>query len=294
MAFSGELPYGRAFQEHIMQFTAGDLDTLAEVVMNAAEREIMPRFRKLEASDIREKTSALDLVTDADEAAEAHITLALTKAFPGALVIGEEAVEKDRGLLSRIVGADLAFIIDPIDGTSNFAWGLPLFGVLAAVTSRGETIAGLIYDPVGRDFRLAMRGQGAFARTAHGTTHRISVSSGGRLTDLTGTTSWYLMPEPQRSHVAANLAKVRACFAYRCAAYEYRIVAEGRVDFSLHYKLMPWDHAAGVLIHQEAGGYSALLDGSPYRPTIFEGGILSAPNREIWGVLRDALLAGPG
>ena len=73
--------------------------------------------------------------------------------------------------------------------------------------------------------------------------------------------------------------------------YEYRIVAEGLVDFSLHYKLMPWDHAAGVLIHGEAGGYSALLDGRPYLPTKFEGGIISAPNRECWQMLHDALLS---
>jgi fructose-1,6-bisphosphatase/inositol monophosphatase family enzyme len=62
------------------------------------------------------------------------------------------------------------------------------------------------------------------------------------------------------------------------------------VDFSLHYKLMPWDHAAGVLIHAEAGGYTALLDGNPYLPTIFEGGVISASNRECWQMLHDALL----
>jgi myo-inositol-1(or 4)-monophosphatase len=105
---------------------------------------------------------------------------------------------------------------------------------------------------------------------------------------MTGVTSWYLMQEPMRSRVAANLAKVKASFGYRCAAYEYRIVAEGLVDFSLHYKLMPWDHAAGVLIHAEAGGYSP-AHGSPYLPTKFEGGIISAPNREV-GRWFDALL----
>ncbi|MEQ1525116.1 MAG: inositol monophosphatase family protein, partial [Aestuariivirga sp.] len=111
-----------------------------------------------------------------------------------------------------------------------------------------------------------------------------------QLSNMTGTTSWYIMPEPLRSRVAANLAKVKASFGYRCAAYEYRIVAEGLVDFSLHYKLMPWDHAAGVLIHAEAGGYTALLDGNPYLPTIFEGGVISASNRECWQMLHDALL----
>jgi fructose-1,6-bisphosphatase/inositol monophosphatase family enzyme len=273
-----------------MKLSTKDLDTLADVVTEAAEREIMPRFRQLGDGAIREKTSALDLVTDADEAAEIAITAAVKKAFPSAIVIGEEAVEKDRGLLSKIAEADMAVIVDPIDGTSNFAWGLPLFGVLLAVTSKGQTTGGLIYDPVGKDFRFAIKGEGAWMRSAQGVRQDLKVSKSGNLQDMTGVTSWYLMPEPMRSRVASNLPKARATFAYRCAAYEYRLVAEGLIDFSLHYKLMPWDHAAGVLIHAEAGGYSALLDGSAYAPTKLEGGILSAPSREAWSALREALV----
>ncbi len=273
-----------------MPLARTDIERLADIVSIAADQEIMPRFRSLGEGAIREKTSALDLVTDADEAAEAAIRIAVAKAFPKALFVGEESVEKDRSLLNKIADAELAVIIDPVDGTSNFAWGLPLFGVLAAFTSRGETIGGIIYDPVGRDCTFAIKGQGAWAKSEAGVTRDIRVAKPTDLEKMTGTTSWYLMPEPMRSNVAANLAKTKACFAYRCAAYEYRVVAEGLVDFSLHYKLMPWDHAAGVLIHAEAGGYSALLDGSPYRPTKFEGGIISAPNKEIWHALKSALL----
>ena len=273
-----------------MPFARKDLERLADIVTIAADQEIMPRFRSLGEGGIREKTSALDLVTDADEAAEAAIKAAVAKAFPKAVFIGEESVEKDRELLNEIADAEFAIIIDPVDGTSNFAWGLPLFGVLAAVVKRGVTIGGIIYDPVGRDCTFAIKGHGAWAKSENGATRDIRVAKPTTLANMTGATSWYLMPEPMRSHVAANLAKVKANFSYRCAAYEYRIVAEGLVDFSLHYKLMPWDHAAGVLIHAEAGGYSALLDGSPYLPTIFQGGIISAPNRESWQMVHDALL----
>ncbi len=273
-----------------MPFARKDLERLADIVTIAADQEIMPRFRSLGVGGIREKSSALDLVTDADEAAEAAIKSAVAKAFRKALFVGEESVEKDRSLLSKIADADMAIIIDPVDGTSNFAWGLPLFGVLAAVVKRGVTIAGLIYDPVGRDCTFAIKGHGAWAKSESGTTRDIHVSKATTLANMTGVTSWYLMPEPMRSRVAANLAKAKATFGYRCAAYEYRIVAEGLVDFSLHYKLMPWDHAAGVLIHAEAGGYSALLDGSPYLPIKFEGGIISAPNRDCWQMVHDALL----
>ena len=88
----------------------------------------------------------------------------------------------------------------------------------------------------------------------------------------------------------ANLAKTKASFNYRCAAYEYRLISEGLVHFSLHYKLMPWDHAAGVLIHAEAGGYSALLDGTPNDATKHDGGIISAPDRATYDLIRRELV----
>lgn len=269
-----------------MSFSRLDLDRLAAILSLAAEREIMPRFRALADGGIREKTGALDLVTDADEQAEWMIRDACAKAFPGALFVGEESVERDRALLSRIEDAELVIVVDPVDGTSNFAWGLPLFGVMASVVRHGETIAGLILDPVGRDWRKALRGIGAWAETDAGRTRDLRVAKPAPLAQMTGLSSWYHMPEPQRSKTAVNLAKSRAIFSYRCAAYEYRLLSDGLCHFSLHPKLMPWDHAAGVLIHTEAGGHSALLDGSPYSPARHAGGIISAPDRGSWEIIR--------
>lgn len=272
-----------------MTFARADLDRLSAILAEAAETEIMPRFRSLEDGGIREKTGALDLVTDADEQGEWHIRDACAKAFPGALFVGEESAARDASLLSKIGDADLAIIVDPIDGTSNFAWGLPLFGVMAAVAVRGETVAGLIFDPVGRDWHKGLRGIGAWGESATGRTRDLRVARPDRLSEMTGLSSWYLMPEPQRTRTVASLAKTKAVFNYRCAAYEYRLIAEGLVHFSLHYKLMPWDHAAGVLIHAEAGGYSALLDGSPYSATRQEGGIISAPDRATYELVKREL-----
>jgi fructose-1,6-bisphosphatase/inositol monophosphatase family enzyme len=272
-----------------MTFARADLDRLAAIMAEAAETEIMPRFRALGGA-IREKTGALDLVTDADEQAEWRMRDACAKAFPNALFVGEESVARDYSLLDKIKDADLAIIVDPVDGTSNFAWGLPLFGVMASVVSRGETLAGLIYDPVGRDWHKGMKGVGAWSENALGSPHDLRVAKPDTLSEMTGLSSWYLMPEPQRSKTVANLAKTKACFNYRCAAYEYRLISEGLVHFTLHYKLMPWDHAAGVLIHAEAGGFSALLDGSPYDATRHEGGIISAPDRETYALIKRELV----
>ena len=272
-----------------MSFSRADLDRLSAIMAEAAQAEIMPRFRALEDGGIREKAGALDLVTDADEQAEWRMKDACAKAFPKALFVGEESVARDKTLLSRIKDADLAIIVDPVDGTSNFAWGLPLFGVIAAVVSKGETVAGLIYDPVGKDWHKGLKGHGAWAESVTGKTRDLRVAKPDVLSEMTGLSSWYLMPEPMRARTVANLAKTKACFNYRCAAYEYRLIAEGLVHFTLHYKLMPWDHAAGVLIHQEAGGFSALLDGTPYDATKHDGGIISAPDRETYDLIKREL-----
>ena len=141
-----------------MPFTSRDALAVAELLRNVAQAETLPRFRNLAEGTIRQKTSELDLVTDADEPAERVIGAELLRAFPGALVIGEEAVSRDPDLLKGLGEADLAFIRDPVDGTLNFASGLPLFGVMAAVLRRGEVICGIILDPIVDDFAMGVRG----------------------------------------------------------------------------------------------------------------------------------------
>ncbi len=272
-----------------MAFTEHSLTQLQEIIVDAADTEILPRFRKIAREDTRTKAHYLDLVTDADEHAEWRMRDAIAKLYPKALFVGEESVARDTSLLDKIKDAELCIIVDPVDGTGNFAWGLPLFGVIAAVVRNGETIAGLIYDPLGQEWLGSMRGHGAWAQSVDGV-RDLKVATPMPLKDMNGICSWYLMDEPQRSRVVGNMAKVRATFNYRCAAYEYRLVADGRCHFSLHWKLMPWDHAAGVLIHSEAGGYSACLDGTPYTPTKHAGGVMSAPDKDSWSDLRQALL----
>ena len=85
------------------------------------------------------------------------------------------------------------------------------------------------------------------------------------------------------------MARVANASDYRCAAHQYRLLAAGFYDFALYSKLSPWDHAAGWLLHREAGGYSACLDGSPYAVTRHEGGLLCTPDRDSWDVLHSAL-----
>jgi len=273
-----------------MTFSRADALTVAEILRNAAQAEILPRFRNLSAGAIRTKTSQLDLVTDADEAAERAIEAELLRAFPRAVVIGEEGVSRDPALLDGLADADLAFILDPVDGTLNFASGLPLFGVMASAVIEGEVACGIILDPISDDWAIAVRGEGAWLQRPDGSTSTLSVASPVPLAQMAGNVSWRYLPEALRPVVTGNLPRLAMAADLRCAAHTYRQIAGGHMHFAFSSSVMPWDHAAGWLIHREAGGYSAHFDGSPYRPANRGGGLISAVDRDSWQVLRDALL----
>ncbi len=275
-----------------MSFTTQDALIVAELLRSAARAEILPRFRNLTEGAIRQKTSAHDLVTDADEAAERAIEAGLLRAFPGALVVGEEAVSRNPDLLNGLGEADLAFILDPVDGTLNFASGLPLFGVMAAVLSRGEVVCGIILDPMVDDWAMAIRGEGAWIQQPDGRTQPLRVAAPAPLSELTGNVSWRYLPQDLRRVVPSNFWKVVMAPDFRCAAHTYRLIASGRLHFAFSSSVMPWDHAAGWLIHREAGGYTAHFDGSPYRPVNRSGGLISAPDQQTWHAVREALLDG--
>jgi fructose-1,6-bisphosphatase/inositol monophosphatase family enzyme len=275
-----------------MSFSVSDARIVAEILREAARTEIIPRFRHLGAGAIREKSSAEDLVTDADEAAERVISAALTKAFPGAIIIGEEGVAARPALLDELDGAELAFSVDPVDGTKNFASGLPLFGTMAGVIVRGEIVAGIILDPIGDDWSIAVRGEGAWTENAEGTQTDLKVEAPLAVNKMSGTASWSTLPEPLRSTLCANFAYSRSAANYRCAAHEYRLIAGGFSHFALFSKLNVWDHAAGWILHQEAGGYSARFDGSPYLAAHRTGGLLCAPDKASWEALQAAFFKG--
>ncbi|GGG29159.1 inositol monophosphatase [Caldovatus sediminis] len=264
---------------------------IAALLRAAARAEILPRFRRLAPEAVRAKTGPLDLVTDADEAAERAIEAGLAARFPGCLVVGEEAAAADPGVLARLRDAELAFVVDPVDGTANFAAGLPLFGCMAAAILRGEVVAGWIHDPVGDDTAVALRGEGAWVEDAEG--RRVAdlrVAEPVPVGRMVAAVSWAYLPAPLRARVPANLPRLAAAVQYRCAAHDYRLAAGGHIHAFLYHRLMPWDHAAGWLLHREAGGYAARFDGSAYTPLEHTGGLIGAPDRASWEAVRAALL----
>jgi fructose-1,6-bisphosphatase/inositol monophosphatase family enzyme len=275
-----------------MLFSNKDALRVGEILARAAQAEIMPRFRTLNADQVRQKSSSFDLVTEADEAAEKAISKELAAAFPGSVIIGEEAAAKNPDIVAAIADAELAFIIDPIDGTRNFVSSLPLFGSMIAATVRGEVVFGAIHDPVCEDTAFALRGEGAWREGKHRARAALKVADPVPLASMDALVSTSFLPEPLRATVNGNLARVGLTGSLRCAAHEYRLAAAGNCHLLLYNKLMPWDHAAGWLLHREAGGFSARFDGSDYKPTLQTGGLLCAPDQESWQLARAALFAG--
>src|SRR6185312_6369523 len=126
-----------------------DSERVARLIAETAETEIMPRFRHLTRDDIREKGPG-DLVTTADVAAERRLGAALRDLLPGSQIVGEEAVAADPTLLSALDGSDPVWLVDPIDGTGNFASGRPVFATMVAFVRDGRALMGWIHDPVRR------------------------------------------------------------------------------------------------------------------------------------------------
>lgn len=272
-------------------FVLSQLNHVLEIVTEVGDKEVLPRFLRLEASQISRKTSAFDIVTEADRQSEAAIASKLLEAFPTALIVGEEASSQDASLLSSIEGASLCFLVDPLDGTMNFASGVPLFGLMVAVVQHGETVGGVIHDPVCRRTTAALRGEGAWEVLAGGARLPLHVAGEVPLSEMHAVIGTNFLPEPQRTIVGRNLSRLGMSNWFRCAAHEYRLAAAGHTHLLFYNRLMPWDHAAGSLIHREAGGYSARFDGSAYRPFHTRGGLLCAPSKATWEIARDALLS---
>ncbi len=240
----------------------------------AAGRSIMPRWRNLAAHEVEEKAKD-DLVTVADREVEQFLTEALERLAPGVAVVGEEAAHADPSVLQRLTGA--CWIIDPIDGTGNFASGLGHFATMVALADGGETIAGWIYDPQRDRMCRARRGEGAFVNEQPITAH----ASGDKPLRLAAMTRY--MALEQRALFDREIGPHHTLVdAPGCAAEQYPLVALGEHDIAIYERVLPWDHAAGCLFLNEAGGRCARQDGSDYRVDSTRKGLIAAASPRLW------------
>jgi fructose-1,6-bisphosphatase/inositol monophosphatase family enzyme len=260
-----------------------DPERVAGFIRETASTEIVPRFRLLRQEDIREKKPG-DLVTLADLEAERQLTRLLTAASPGSLVLGEEAAAEDPTRLGLLAADAPLWIIDPIDGTANFARGRTGFAVIVARVEAGAVRAGWIYDPLDDLMVMAEWGAGAWSR---GTRLAVSTETDPKRMEgaAYGRTRAGMRAGPTLE-ADGRIGRVRNL---GCSALEYVEIALGRAHFSLHSRSLPWDHAAGILIVREAGGIAGFADGSPYDPRILDRPVLATSNHVAWEAIRDAV-----
>lgn len=250
---------------------------------DVAAQVVTPRFRALAAHEIAEKSPG-EIVTIADREAERRLHDGLAALGPGARIVGEEAVEQAPGLLDR-VGSGLVWLIDPLDGTANFAAGREPFGMMIALIEDGVPLAGWMLDPLSGRLCHAERGKGAWCG---GERVRTRASRRGRPTAVLGTQ--FLTPE-QRGRVHLHAADhVDIVPIPRCAAASYPRLVFGEDDIALFQRILPWDHAAGALFLAEAGGAVTHWDRTPYRVGGAGRGVLCAADARLWQFAADVLL----
>jgi myo-inositol-1(or 4)-monophosphatase len=196
-----------------------------------------------------------DFVSEVDRAAEAAIVETLLKSYPDHAILAEEGTARDAN-----ADAEFLWIIDPLDGTTNFLHGLPQYCVSIALQHKGQITQGVIYDPVHNDLFTATRGRGAFLND-----HRMRVSRRQHLKDcLIGTGFPFRDGSDLEAYVAMMRAMMAATAGLRrpgAAALDLAYVAAGYYDGFWEVGLNPWDVAAGSLLITEAGGLVGDLDG---------------------------------
>jgi fructose-1,6-bisphosphatase/inositol monophosphatase family enzyme len=258
-------------------------DKIAAIIREIAQAEIVPRFRMLAQEDIREKRPG-DFVTVADVAAERALTRRLSDAAPGSVVLGEEAAHDDPGRLRLLGEAAPVWVIDPVDGTANFARGSPGFGVIVARVERAAVVAGWIYDPLADVMVTAERGGGAWSGDV-----RLAVDAGAEPQHMIGAAYGRTQGGQRASKALEASGRIARVQNQGCSALEYVSVAQGAAHFSLHSRSLPWDHAAGMLIVVEAGGVSGFLDGAAYDPRIADRAVLAAASTAARDTVRSVV-----
>ncbi|ANJ10270.1 inositol monophosphatase [Streptomyces parvulus] len=249
--------------ETIDEFLARHADDVEEAVRKAAALEIMPRWRRLAADEVDQKAGPHDLVTDADRKAELYLTDALAALLPGSVVVGEEAVHANPASYGAIRGDAPVWIVDPVDGTRQFVSGERGFCTLVALAQHGVVHASWTYAAADDLLATAVRGRGAHL---DGERLYAGVPEPGR--DLRVATSHPDYTTDEQKHDLLGLrtpgVAPRPCGS---AGLEYLAVARGESDATAFSWEAAWDHAAGLLLVEEAGGTHLTRTGVPFRIT---------------------------
>lgn len=262
--------------------TSLDIDAIGDLLLQAGREIIMPRFRRLAADEVREKSRA-DLVTIADEEAEAFLTPRLEALLPGSRTVGEEAVSANPALIGLLGEPGYHWVIDPIDGTASFAAGCALFACMVALVKDGDAVAGWILDPpTGRLF-MAEKGAGAWLREPDDSVTPLRTANPPSLAHIAGVANFRMKDRDLAARLAYRLDRTAGVLNLRCSGQEYPAMALGQIHYGLYGRGIPWDHAPGALILTEAGGVVRRLNGMLYRASDPPMGSIGRVADQPWG-----------
>ncbi len=230
-----------------------DLNTVCTLLRDCARREILPRFTR----STTEYKSDGSIVTEADLAMQQATQSALANAWPDIPLIGEETPETERDALLERAGQAI-WCLDPLDGTSNFAAGLPFFAASLALLVDRKPVLAAVYDPVRDEMFSAAAGGGAFLNAAP-----LKLTPRGiKLEKSIAIVDFKRLQAPLATRLAAT-PPYSSQRSFGSVALDWAWLAAGRYHVYLHGKQKVWDYAAGVLILAEAGGTSSTLDRDP-------------------------------
>ena len=262
------------------------LEAVSKIIITIAKDEILSRFNHLQQSEISEKGMG-EIVTAADIQSEIRLAKELTSLIPESKVIGEEEYDQNKSIIERFDVDEPVWVLDPLDGTRNFSQGKPCFCTIVAYCMKNTTYLGWIYDPINNNMFLAAKGYGAWCNDK-----KIETAITPKLSEMVGS-----IGKHRREHLSTYYSKIntelpKKLTRYRCLGMEYVDLARGKLHFAEYNLLKPWDHAAGVLIMEEAGGYGAFVSPKrPYTPgPIINKRFVATYRDDIWNNICNYLL----
>lgn len=250
-----------------------DIEQLKTVIIDAAERELLPRFHRGERGEKQDGS----VITEADTAMQSRLCAALAERWPDYPLLGEEMDEATQRRLLQDTDGGL-WCVDPLDGTSNFAAGIPFFSVSVALLVNGRPEVGVVYDPIRRECFWASRGGGAWCdrQALRAAPTGLSLGQTVALID-------FKRLDPDLARRLAERPPYSSQRSFGSVALDWCWIAAGRGHLYLHGKQRLWDYAAGSLILEEARGHAITLDGeSVFRADIAPRSAVAAGDEALF------------
>lgn len=258
-----------------------DIEFLKKIIRDTAKEEILPRFNSI-GYEVKNDGS---LVTEADLVADKRIRMALAHAYPEIDFLSEEMELKEQEALLN--SSPLLWCLDPLDGTSNFAAGFPLFASSLALIVDGEVLIGISYDVVRDEMFSAVKGQGAWLNNEPLKCQASSFSLCNSVAVID-----FKRLKPELVMRLMNNTPYRSQRNIGASVLEWVWMAAGRGQVYLHGGMKLWDLAAGSLILAEAGGYSCTLEGDTvFKASMSPRSVLISPDKELFKQWKSYLLS---